>query len=353
VTEENQYSQPASPVQHRDDYPGVSAWLNGADARHWWVRLLDTERDPRVTPPTVADMFLGSLEVLVGAVDKARPRRLSDFISGRFRDPDPANLLSARLELVCAANLAFMHVPFEFGGTAEPDLIWNPDTDAQGWMEIHRGAFSVFDDFQQELEKELAGKGAVLTVRLNEWPLEVPDRNSLHTRISRAIDAAIASGSPQTVGMPELGDGVTGTIEPRQEDYGNGRIFVQHTSIAPSEGYLASVSARLQRKVEVDKAGQGRKGKWDRDRTILLIDISTAHLALLLSWDELAAWLDAISFDWDDLPFAGVAVCFTNLHSPAISGVCRYRPDLNAADRQCLEPVLTSIGLPITPGTAP
>ncbi len=114
----------------------------------------------------------------------------------RFRDPDPANLLSARLELLCAANLAFRHVPFEIGGKAEPDVTWNPGTGAQGWLEIHRGAFSVFDDFQQALDKELAAKGAILTVRLGEWPLDVRDRNLLHTRISNAIDAAVASARP-------------------------------------------------------------------------------------------------------------------------------------------------------------
>jgi len=134
----------------------VAEWLDGVDASHWWVRLLDTVRDPAVTPPTAANMVLGPLEILVQAVRGASPKRLDQFISSRFRDPDPANLLSARLELLCAANLAIRHVPFEFGGTAEPDLSWNPGTGAQGWLEIHRGAFSAFDDFQRALENELS-----------------------------------------------------------------------------------------------------------------------------------------------------------------------------------------------------
>jgi hypothetical protein len=127
----------------------VAAWLDGADAGHWWVYLLNTERDPAVTPPTLADMVLGPLEVLVQAVRGASPKRLDQFVSSRFRGPDSANLLSARLELLCAANLAIRHVPFEFGGKAEPDLTWNPGTGAHGWLEIRRGAFSVFDDLQR------------------------------------------------------------------------------------------------------------------------------------------------------------------------------------------------------------
>jgi hypothetical protein len=296
------------------------------------------------------DLVLGPLEILVQAVRSASPKRLGEFVS-RFRDPDLANLLSARLELLCAANLAFRHVPFEFGGTAEPDLTWNPGTGAQGSLEIHRGAFSVFDDLQQSLEKELAAKGAVLTVRLDEWPLDVPGRNLLHTRISAAIDAAVAAGSNRVLAMPELGEGVTGVVEPRQEIPGTGAIIVQHAGITPSDGYLASVTARLARKVNVDKAGQGRKGRWDPDRTVLLVDISTAHLALLLGQDGLAAWLDEVPVEWEDLPFAAVAVCFSHLRGPFLWGSCRYRPDLGTAQRGRLEPVLSAVGLLATPGS--
>jgi len=110
----------------------------------------------------------------------------------------------------------FRHLPFEFGGRAEPDLTWNPGTGAQGWLEIHRGAFSPFDDLRQVLDRELADKGAMPTVRLDQWPLDVRDRNLLHTCISHAIDAAVTSGSNQVVAMSEMGDGVTGMIEPHR-----------------------------------------------------------------------------------------------------------------------------------------
>ena len=92
--------------------------------------------------------------------------------------------------------------------------------------------------------------------------------------------------------MSELANGATGLIEPCQEMPGIGRIVVQHADIMPSEDYLDSVAARLAHKVNVDKAGQGRKGKWDVAQTVLLVDISTAHLAMLLGQDGLAAWLD-------------------------------------------------------------
>lgn len=107
--------RPERPGTHRAGYPNLAEWLEGVDCRHWWVRLLDTERDPAVTP-AVADVVLGPLELLVQVVRAVRPRKLDQFVSSRFRDPDPANVLSARLELLCAANFAFRHVPFEFGG---------------------------------------------------------------------------------------------------------------------------------------------------------------------------------------------------------------------------------------------
>jgi hypothetical protein len=59
----------------------------------------------------------------------------------------------------------------------------------------------VFDDLQQELDKELDARGANLRVRLGEWPLEVRDRNVLRTRLSHAIDAALATGQEQAVPM--------------------------------------------------------------------------------------------------------------------------------------------------------
>jgi hypothetical protein len=40
--------------------------------------------------------------------------------------------------------------------------------------------------------------------------------------------------------MPELGDGVTGLVELREETAGTGRVFVQHAGITPSGRYLAS-----------------------------------------------------------------------------------------------------------------
>lgn len=100
----------------------------------------------------------------------------------------------------------------------------------------------------------------MLTVRLGEWPLDVPDRNLLHTRISDAVDAAVADGVNQTVATPELGYGATGIVEPREEIAGIGRVFVQHAGITPSDRYLTSAAGRLARKVNAHKAVQGRKG---------------------------------------------------------------------------------------------
>jgi hypothetical protein len=333
---------------YRADYPGVAEWLRGARHGHWWVRLLDTERDRAVTPPTVADMVLGPLESLVQAVQAASPGGLGQFVCSRFRDADSANLLSARLELLCAAGLAIRRIPFDFGGKAEPDLTWNPGTEAQGWMEIHRGAFDVFGDFQQSLDSELAAKGAILTIRLDQWPLEVPDRNLVHSRISGAIDAAVAANEPKAVPLGELGDGATGVVEVRDETIGIGRVFVQYPGITPSGRYLDSVASRLARKVNVDKAGQARKGQWDADRTVLLVDISTARLAQLLGQDGLASWLEEVPIEWEDLPFAVVTVCFTNLQGPFLWGSSRYRPGLNPADRARLDPALAALGLPST-----
>ncbi len=329
---------------HRDDYPILAAWLEEAEPHHAWVRLLDVERFPDVTPPTLTDLTLGPLELLVHVVSDARPNGLSLFRRSRFRDPDPENVLSARLELLCAWNLAVRHVPFAFGGTGEPDLTWNVGTSAQAWLEIHRGAFRVFDQLQRSIEAELDAKDATLTVRVDEWPIEVSDRNVVHSRISRAIDAAVSGRGTASLSLPELGKSAVGVVEAGTRPIGLAGIRVVHGDLRPSEAYLASLAARLARKVNVDKAAQARKGSWSA-RTVLLVDISTAHLAQLLGSDGLSKWLEGIDFEWPDVPFAGVAVCFSHLHGILLQGVCRYRPDIHPDIRSALDPVLTAIGL--------
>jgi hypothetical protein len=187
-------------------------------------------------------------------------------------------------------------------------------------------------------------------VRLGEWPLEVRNRNVLRTRLSLAIDAALATGQERPVTMTELGPGATGVIEPGEGMFPGGRVLVETPGFWPSGGYLATVAARLARKVNVDKAMQGRKGYWDPDRTALLIDISTARLVQLLGQDGLAAWLAGVPVEWEDLPFAAVAVCFSHLRGPFLWGSCRYRPGLAPPDRESLEPALTATGLSATSG---
>jgi len=55
-------------------------------------------------------------------------------------------------------------------------------------------------------------------------------------------------------------------------------------------------------------------------------DISTAHLARLLGQDGLAAWLDDVPVEWQDLPFAAVAVCFSDLRGTSCGETVRSRP---------------------------
>jgi hypothetical protein len=82
------------------------------------------------------------------------------------------------------------------------------------------------------------------------------DRNLLHTRVSGAAAAAVTAGASQTVAMPELGDGATGLVELREETAGTGRVFVQHAG-RPLPGQRGHPLAR---KINVDKAVQGRAG---------------------------------------------------------------------------------------------
>jgi hypothetical protein len=118
----------------------------------------------------------------------------------------------------------------------------------------------VFGDLQQALDSQLAAKGAVLTVRLDQWPLDV----STATCCTPASPAPPPRPSPPARARPSRcpssATAPTGLVELREETAGTGRVFVQHAGITPSGRYLASAITPLARKINVDKAVQGRAG---------------------------------------------------------------------------------------------
>jgi len=77
-------------------------------------------------------------------------------------------------------------------------------------------------------------------------PCELAIRTLLHTRMSKTIEAAVASiVLDQAVACLTWAKGVSGVIELRQEITGIGRIFIPAPRVTPSAGYLASVAASV------------------------------------------------------------------------------------------------------------
>jgi hypothetical protein len=105
----------------------------------------------------------------------------------------------------------------------------------------------VFDAVQRDIEAELAATNATLEIRVGEWPLEVEQRNVMRTRVSQAIKSAVAAGSEQLIGLPELGPGVTGTVRPQgQEFLGLSRVTVRHGSLVASDDYLVHLKGQME-----------------------------------------------------------------------------------------------------------
>jgi hypothetical protein len=310
--------------------------------------MLDAVRHPDAALPSHADAFLTPMESLIGAIRAAGPQGMEKARDRFATDLD--NVLATRLELLCGAHLAWRQIPFGFGARGEPDLVWNASTAQEAWLEVHRRDVDAFSTLQRTISTELAPKGATLTIRLGDWPLKVPNRNGVLRRVSDAADRAIATGEEQTVVIPELGSGAMGVVARENVPFsGSGRVTVQHHGplLSPSDDYRQTVAGKLKEKIERDKSSQAREGSWS-PRTALLIDISAARQMRALESRDLAGWLDGVPIDWDEHPFASVAICFTDLHSVSLTGACRYKPDLDAAARECLEPTLTAIGLPPT-----
>jgi hypothetical protein len=66
---------------------------------------------------------------------------------------------------------------------------------------------------------------------------------------------------------------------------------------------------------------------------------------LLLGMDGLRAWFNAIEWDWEDVPFAAVAVAFTNWHGVGLAGLYRMRPGLTDDRVEVTAVVAAKLGL--------
>lgn len=294
--------------------------------------------------PTLADTMLGPLEVMALIVRNANPDGLEGFIT-QFRDADMKNVLGRRLELLCAFNLTVEQLPYAFGRTGEPDFVWRRGAQDEGWLEVTRVTLDAFDQLRSDLQAEAEQRDVHVLFSVDTWPLRFANRNLLVTQICQLMDAAHNSQHEQRIPLPGLGDGASVAARPGPPP-GLSRISVSHPGLSPTPEYMTDFAGKLAEFIE-QKEGQGRRGGWQK-ATALLIDVSTARFGQLQNDSDLAAWLDSIPVDWERSPFACVAICYSHLQGVALRGVCRYRPGIDPARRDALEPVLTAMGLPPT-----
>ena len=208
-----------------------------------------------------------------------------------------------------------------------------------------RATFDAFDQLRCDLETEAEQRDVHLRFSVDIWPLRFTNRNLLVTQICRLMDAVRDSQQGQRILLPGLSEGASVSALPGPPP-GLSRVSVSHPGLSPTPEYMNDFAAKLAEFIE-QKEGQGRRGGWAK-ATALLIDVSTARFGLLQNDSDLAGWLDSIPVDWENSPFACLAICYSHLHGIFLRGVCRYRPDIDPATRSALEPVLTAMGLPPT-----
>ena len=327
---------PAAPATDRPTYPQVADWLRGASSKHWWVQMLDAVRHPDAALQSHADAFLTPMESLIGAIRAAGPQGM-EKAKDRFAT-DLDNVLATRLELLCGAHLAWRRIPASApaGSRISSGMPAPPRKRGLGASprrrRLQHAATHHFDRARAEgcnahdPARRLAGQGVQPQWRA---PARL-GRGRQGDRHRRGTDR----GDP---GARVGGDG--GVVARENVPFaGTGRITVAHHGplLSPSDDYRRTVAGKLKEKIERDKGSQAREGSWS-PRTALLIDISAARQMRALESRDLARWLDGVPIDWDEHPFASVAICFTDLHSVSLTGACRYKPDLDAAARECLE----------------
>lgn len=335
MTQVNESQQPhGSPISNVE-FPHLHQWLEGAPALNTWNVCLNEQDRP--------DFILEPMEQICSILDSVQPapnrlsRKKRDF---KF-DLDKSNGLNLRVELLVAANLTSYGLTYEFGEGGEPDfeVLINGSNIC---IEVTTRSKDDLVSLEEEIQAAVGKLPLKVILETEERLLEIPEF------VRGGIVKKILEISKVVTGR-ELGTSL-GTLLP--EIAGNVRVIRIGTddenSVAMKNGALLT---NLMDSIEEQivfvsniKHKQAIKGNWNPN-TILIVDLSRLSWSWLRGSSMWLGVLQALGFDWDSLPFLGVAVIISDLSTTEIQGAFTTRPNLSREMQMRIQSILNALNI--------
>lgn len=323
-----------SPVSN-GEFPHLRQWLEGAPSTNTWNTCLNEPKRP--------DFILGPMERICSILDEAQPaptrlnRKKRDF---KF-DIDETNGLNLRVELLIASNLTLHGITYEFGGEGEPDL--NVSIDGFNIsIEVTTRSKDDFASLEEEIQEAIGKLPVKVILETEERILGISEivRGGIVAKIleiSKAINER-ELGSSLKFPLPEIDGDVRvskiGTEDDNLVTMKNGALL---TNLMDSiEEQIVFVS-NIKRK-------QSIRGNWDPN-TILIVDLSRLSWSWLRDSSTWLGVLPTLGFDWDSLPFLGVAIIISDLSTTEIQGAFTPRPNLSGEIQKSIELILDALNI--------
>jgi hypothetical protein len=296
-------------TNEEDRFPTLALWLDGAPEDHPWCRVLD-DASPEMSA------FGHPLEEILATLESAQPLRLPSKRKA-FRE-DAAGFLNLRAELNVGYLLARVGVTFAFGGPGKPDYECTLSDGSSGRIEMTTRARDDLRRLHDELEEGLSGHDVTVTIRA---PRRVVISQSKRDEICKRVVDVVAAGGHGSIGLPEI-EGSASFTTPSM--FGGAWVLLEIGSDLAEHGEAVERALLYAIREKVD---QSRNGNWDPD-TVLVLDLSRLGMSWIRPDKVWAGRLEAMAFNWAELPFGAIAVVFSDLTHAGFHGACVWREDL-------------------------
>jgi hypothetical protein len=312
--------------------PRVTAWMSETPTTHPLWEIID-KATASPEPRSVGLEILAALEDIIVNLEQANPLRLATERADFQKAKNFNDLLIVRAELVAAAKLARVGIPFEFGsrtGAPLPDIILENFNLA---MEVKNRKLNGLQDLADELNTALIEAKAAVTVHLEaeEWVLCIKPSERQHIieqtlqrvatgtveNFSAELDHPWATKTKSRVGVH---------VFPGTPLAGSQAVFIQNAFAAT--GHFTDIEDEI---VNVLTGDEQKTAQAESIPTILLIDLGRVGMSWIRperTWAaRLAVRIPATT------PFVGVAVMIPRITDPNVVISLALRDNLSEEER--------------------
>jgi hypothetical protein len=278
------------------------------------------------------------MEAILVELERVNPERLPGKKTV-FRN-DVLGALNLRAELNVGWMLAQTQCRFDFAREGQPDYECSLES-GTAWVEVTTKSRDDLSQLHDDLTKVLRGRSVVAQLHIPRL-LVIPEqqRKEACALVLDAVDSM--TGSYASVGLPKLG----GSVILNAPSLFGGPHVVLDTASSDLTAHGERVEQFFLNSV-ADKVTQSLRGDWDRD-TVLVVDASRLGLGWLRPDGVWAGRLDSMGLVWDEIPFAALAVVFSDLRAAGYHGSCVTRPDMAKSSASRVGPLLRHLGFDIS-----